>query len=94
MTDVAVCVALGTFLHGKLPASGGAAGGVSAADFVPECAGDVRRYMSRFRHSEGVRRRARQDPLVDPKYQNRVVNEPPLIQPYFSVPSPHLGWVE
>ena len=24
VTDVAVCVALGTFLHGKLPASGGA----------------------------------------------------------------------
>ena len=60
MTDVAVCVALGTFLHGKLPASRGAAGGVSAADFVPECADDACRYISRFRHSEGVRGHARQ----------------------------------
>ena len=60
MTDVAVCVALGTFLHGKLPASGGAAGGVSAADFVPECADGACRYISRFRHSERVRGHARQ----------------------------------
>jgi hypothetical protein len=60
VTDLAVCVALGTYLDGQLLAGGGAAGGVSAADFVPECAGDARRYMSRLRHSEGVRGRARQ----------------------------------
>ena len=60
MTDVAVCVALGTYLDGKLPASGEAAGGVSAADFVPECADDARRWTFRLRHSKGVRGHARQ----------------------------------
>lgn len=60
MTDVAVCVALGAYLDGKLSASAEAAGGVSAADCVPECVGDARRWISRFRHSKGVRGRARQ----------------------------------
>jgi hypothetical protein len=35
-------------------------GAVSAADFVPECVDDARRYMSRPRHSRGVWGRARQ----------------------------------
>ena len=33
---MAVCVALGAYLGGKLSASGDAKRGVSAADFVPE----------------------------------------------------------